>query len=266
MGEVTRSDWTSRRTYSRCRRGYWGRAVPQTRTGSSFSGFLRDRRLCCRNGSLRGSALLAREIGKLGHPVRLIPPAYVKPFVKRQKNDAADAEAICEAAQRPTMRFVPVKSEEQPANSVVFEPAISWCVSALSASTPCAGTWRSTATSFREGSRMSPAWLRGQGSGDPRCRRARVIVLSGGRHLHCAGSRDRRAGCRDQAALEGRPDRTTVDDDPRRGPNRRNGNHRAGAGGGELPGGTRLRRLARLTPLQKSTGGKQKLGAVSKRR
>ena len=62
----------------------------------------------------------AREIGQMGHTVRLIPPAYVKPFVKRQKNDAADAEAICEAAQRPTMRFVPVKSEEQQANGVVF--------------------------------------------------------------------------------------------------------------------------------------------------
>jgi transposase len=62
----------------------------------------------------------AREIGKLGHAVRLIAPRYVKPFVKRQKNDAADAEAICEAAQRPTMRFVPVKSEETQASSVVF--------------------------------------------------------------------------------------------------------------------------------------------------
>lgn len=55
----------------------------------------------------------AREIGALGHTVRLIPPAYVKPFVKRQKNDAADAEAICEAVSRPSMRFVPLKSPEQ---------------------------------------------------------------------------------------------------------------------------------------------------------
>ena len=61
-----------------------------------------------------------RELQRLGHQERLIPPAYVKPFVKRQKNDAADAEAICEAAQRPTMRFVPVKSEEQQASAAVF--------------------------------------------------------------------------------------------------------------------------------------------------
>ncbi|BCH62461.1 IS110 family transposase (plasmid) [Agrobacterium vitis] len=59
-----------------------------------------------------GAHFWGREIGRLGHEVRLISPAYVKPFVKRQKNDAADAEAICEAVTRPTMRFVPVKSEE----------------------------------------------------------------------------------------------------------------------------------------------------------
>ena len=55
----------------------------------------------------------AREIGALGHEVRLMPPHYVKPYVKRNKNDAADAEAICEAVTRPTMRFVAVKSTEQ---------------------------------------------------------------------------------------------------------------------------------------------------------
>jgi transposase len=62
----------------------------------------------------------ARAIRELGHAVRLIPPAYVKPFVKRQKNDMADAEAICEAAQRPTMRFVAVKSEAKQASAVIF--------------------------------------------------------------------------------------------------------------------------------------------------
>ena len=67
-----------------------------------------------------GAHYWAREIGKLGHEVRLIAPAYVKPFVKRQKNDAADAEAICEAAQRPTMRFVAVKSEAKQASAVIF--------------------------------------------------------------------------------------------------------------------------------------------------
>jgi transposase len=61
-----------------------------------------------------------RELQRMGHQVRLIAPAYVTPFVKRQKNDAADAAAICEAAQRPTMRFVPVKSEAQQASAAVF--------------------------------------------------------------------------------------------------------------------------------------------------
>jgi transposase len=54
-----------------------------------------------------------RELRGLGHEVRLMPPSYVKPYVKRQKNDAADAEAICEAVTRPSMRFVEIKSIEQ---------------------------------------------------------------------------------------------------------------------------------------------------------
>jgi len=54
-----------------------------------------------------------RQLAGLGHEVKLMPPSYVKPYVKRQKNDVADAEAICEAVSRPSMRFVDVKNPEQ---------------------------------------------------------------------------------------------------------------------------------------------------------
>lgn len=60
-----------------------------------------------------------RKIEELGHEVRLMPPQYVKPYVKRNKTDAADAEAICEAVSRPNMRFVPIKTEEQQAALMV---------------------------------------------------------------------------------------------------------------------------------------------------
>ena len=79
---------------------------------SAVLAFLRDLPSCLIGlEACATSHFWAREIGALGHEVRLIPPAYVKPYVKRQKNDAADAEAICEAVTRPNMRFVPVKSE-----------------------------------------------------------------------------------------------------------------------------------------------------------
>ncbi|HUA56569.1 MAG TPA: IS110 family transposase [Candidatus Sulfotelmatobacter sp.] len=61
----------------------------------------------------------AREIGRLGHDVKLMPPSYVKPYVKRQKNDSADAEAICEAVSRPSMRFVEAKTPTQQSTLVL---------------------------------------------------------------------------------------------------------------------------------------------------
>ena len=60
----------------------------------------------------------ARELGALGHEVRLMPAQYVKAYIKRNRHDAADAEAICEAVGRPTMRFVPVKTAEQQATQL----------------------------------------------------------------------------------------------------------------------------------------------------
>ncbi len=67
-----------------------------------------------------GASYWARELVKIGHEVKLIAPQYVRPFVKRQKNDAADAEAIVIAAQRPEMRFVEPKSEDQQARAILF--------------------------------------------------------------------------------------------------------------------------------------------------
>ena len=63
----------------------------------------------------------ARELTALGHTVRLIPPAYAKPYVRRNKNDAADAAAICEAVSRPSMRFVPIKTVEQQADTLTHK-------------------------------------------------------------------------------------------------------------------------------------------------
>ena len=98
----------------------------------------------------------ARGIGELGHDVKLIPPIYVKPFVKRQKNDMADAEAIAEAASRPTMRFVAVKSEEKQAAGMAFRTRdlfVRQKTQTINAAH--AATWRSMASSRRTALRIS---------------------------------------------------------------------------------------------------------------
>jgi transposase len=82
----------------------------------------------------------ARELSRLSHQVRLIPPSYVKPYVKRQKNDMADAEAICEAVTRPSMRFVPVKSPEQQSIMVLHRTRSILVRQRRSCRTPSVGT------------------------------------------------------------------------------------------------------------------------------
>src|SRR5829696_10534740 len=79
----------------------------------------------------------ARELIALGHTVRLMPPAYVKAYVKRNKTDAADAEAIAEALARPTMRFVPVKSVDQQSMLCCIGCASYSFVSAQCSRPPC---------------------------------------------------------------------------------------------------------------------------------
>ena len=94
-----------------------GRALVRRRLGrAEVLDFFRALRPCLVGIEACGTAHhWAREMRAFGHEVRLIPAAYVKPYVKRGKTDAADAEAICEAVTRPTMRFVPVKTAEQQA-------------------------------------------------------------------------------------------------------------------------------------------------------
>lgn len=88
---------------------------------AKVSKFFFDQPCCVVAMEACGSAhYWARELEGFGHTIRMIPPAYVKPFVKRQKNDANDAEAIVEAAQRPNMTFVAHKTEEQQGRAMVF--------------------------------------------------------------------------------------------------------------------------------------------------
>lgn len=86
-----------------------------------FLKFMADHAPCVVAMEACGSASYwAREMVRLGHEVKLLPPQYVKPFLKRQKNDAADAEAIVIAAQSPEMRFVEPKTAEQQARAALF--------------------------------------------------------------------------------------------------------------------------------------------------
>lgn len=88
---------------------------------SQFPRFMAGLRPCVVAMEACGTAhYWGREFASMGHDVRLIPPVYVKAFVKRQKNDVADAEAIAEAAMRPTMRTVAVKTSEQQARAMLF--------------------------------------------------------------------------------------------------------------------------------------------------
>lgn len=90
-------------------------------TRDQFRAFMAKQPPCLVVFEACGSAnYWAREMAVLGHEARLIPPQYVRPFVKRQKNDAADAEAIAIAARQPEMRFVTPKTEEQQAKAVLF--------------------------------------------------------------------------------------------------------------------------------------------------
>jgi transposase len=89
----------------------------------------------------------SRKLQALGHTVRLMPPTYVKAYLKRSKNDANDAAAICEAVTRPSMRFVATKSEQQQAGLMLHRGRQLWCVNEPCCRMRSAGTWRNSGSS-----------------------------------------------------------------------------------------------------------------------
>jgi len=208
----------------------------------------------------------AREIGKLGHTVRLIPPAYVKPFVKRQKNDLADAEAICEAAQRPGMRFVPVKDEAQQANAVVFRARDLL----VRQRTQCINALRGHLAEYGHVVPQGPAHVAGlvalvgdPTSSVPESARGILRVLIG--TLEAPGTQleglDAEIGQRAKADPVARRLLTI----PGIGPIAATAIVALVPAPEGFRAGRDFAAWLGLTPLQKSTGGKQKLGAISKR-
>jgi transposase len=207
----------------------------------------------------------AREIGRLGHGVRLIPPAYVKPFVKRQKNDAADAEAICEAAQRPTMRFVVPKSEQAQAAAVVFRARDLL----VKQRTQIINALRGHLTEFgivvAKGPAHVPQLVQAVEDGaEPIPELARTILQGLIEMLQALD--DRIAGLDREIAQRAKEDETarrlmTI---PGVGPVTATALAALAPPAETFKRGRDFAAWVGLTPLQHSTGGKQKLGATSK--
>ncbi len=212
-----------------------------------------------------GAHYWAREIAKLGHEVKLIAPKYVKPFVKRQKNDAADAEAICEAAQRPTMRFVSVKSEAVQASALVFRTR------------DLLVRQRTQIINALRGHLTEYGWVVAQGPAhvaklieiidDPACElpeEARLILRVAIAHLK---DLDEKIALLDvEIAKRAKEDQvarrlTTI---PGIGPITATAIAALAPPAETFGKGRDFAAWAGLTPLQRSTGGKQKLGATSK--
>ncbi len=128
-----------------------------------------------------GAHFWGRELTRLGHDVRLIPPIYVKPFVKRQKNDAADAEAICEAIQRPSMRTVPIKSEETQAAANVFrvrELLVRQRTQSINALRGHLGEYGHIVPQGAQNARRLVALVEGEDTGLPAAARASLVALT----------------------------------------------------------------------------------------
>ena len=178
----------------------------------------------------------ARALIELGHRVKLIPPAYVKPYVRRNKNDAADAAAICEAVGRPNMRFVPVRSVENQAQLMRHRARELLAGNRTRMLNALRGNLAEIGVVAAQGAQHAYALKRLLADGCdengevvvPDCVRQALAPL-----VHQIDAIDAEIDGhrrRDQGAGEGRRDRAAADDDPRRRPDHRAGDRRHGAG------------------------------------
>ena len=166
-----------------------------------------------------GAHFWARTIAELGHEVRLMPPAYVKFYVRRQKNDLADAAAICEAVTRPSMRFVPIKSEAQQAMLLIHRARDllvrqrTSLINALRAHLAEFGVV--VPKGAQHGRRLITMLVTGETFGLPD---TAVPVLLGRASMSGLGGRDRRARARDAPPLDGGRGRAAPAESSGRGP------------------------------------------------
>ena len=210
-----------------------------------------------------GSHHWGRLLSTLGHRVRLIPPQYVKPFVKRAKNDRNDAEAISEAASRPTMRSVPVKTVEQQANGIILkhrEMLVSQRTQAINA-------LRGHATEFgiiaAKGTIGVAALLENLAADTAIPPAAQTMFQAMGAHIEALGQRVATLDAELAALHKADPVSQMLAEIPGVGP--------LGAltiattiEPGNFKSGRHFAAWLGLTPKEHSTGGKQRMGKISK--
>ena len=205
-----------------------------------------------------------RELTALGHTVRLVPPQYVKPYVKRGKNDRNDAEAICEAAGRPGMHFVPAKSVMQQAQGIVLKVR----ETLIGQRTALINTVRGHAAEF--------GVIAGKGVGKivpllfaieqeaaipPGRRRCSSFWVS---RLTQIDARIKDVDAKLTAAAQGQRGQPTSGHHPGRGPGYRVGACRRDRSRRCSRSGRHLAAWVGLTPKERSTGGKQRMGGITR--
>jgi transposase len=208
----------------------------------------------------------ARTIAGLGHEVRLMPPAYVKAYVRRQKNDMADAAAICEAVTRPSMRFVPIKSEQQQALLLIHRARDllvrqrTSLINALRAHLAEFGVVRPKGG--HNGRKLSSMLLAGETFG-----MAAPVVAGAARHgtsLPGARGGDRPARARAAPARGGGRGGAASGEDSGRRPDHRDRSGRDRRRPSQFPLVTRVRGLAGPSPAPELLGGHERLGGITK--